>query len=341
MKRRQLLGGAGLTAIALVGCDEPASQPPQATSLHWRMLNARPDLEAAARRLVERIATLSDGRLIVELLPSEPQLEIPAQLAHGQAQLIYGGARHWHERISAAAFFEAQPFGLTALEMAAWLNQGGGQALWEQTWAAVGLQPLLAGNQGPAMGIWCNRAIDHPDALQGLKIHLPGLAGAALIRLGAVPVELRADEIPAALRLGALDAAGVMQTTDALPVARYCYQPGWQAPQQPVELLIDQQAWNGLPPLLQAILDTATRAATQDMLGEQLYQAALAQEKLRRSGTELRRFPQAVLAALQLETEKLLGELAQHAELNGRIWASQKAFQAQLAPLQALADPDG
>jgi TRAP-type mannitol/chloroaromatic compound transport system substrate-binding protein len=47
-----------------------------------------------------------------------------------------------------------------------------------------------------------------------------------------------------------------------------------------------------------------------------------------------------VLDALQRESEVVLGELAAQSELNGRIWASMKAFQAQTSQMHKLSEKE-
>src|SRR5690606_21293267 len=56
--------------------------------------------------------------------------------------------------------------------------------------------------------------------------------------------------------------------------------------------------------------------------------------------TELKRFPDEVLAAMREQSELVLGELAAQSELNGRIWASMKAFQAQAEPMHEISEKE-
>ena len=63
-------------------------------------------------------------------------------------------------------------------------------------------------------------------------------------------------------------------------------------------------------------------------------------EELKQQGTELKRLPDEVLAALRQQSALVLGELAAQNELNGRIWASMQAFQAQVAPLHEVTEKE-
>jgi TRAP-type mannitol/chloroaromatic compound transport system substrate-binding protein len=107
-----------------------------------------------------------------------------------------------------------------------------------------------------------------------------------------------------------------------------------------LELLVNQKAYASLPADLQAILTAAARAENQQMLDYSLYHNALALDQLKQHGSLLKRFPDEVLAALHHESTVVLGELAMQSELNGRIWASLQAFQAQASQLQQVAEQE-
>ncbi|MGH8354238.1 MAG: TRAP transporter substrate-binding protein [Pseudomonas sp.] len=337
MNRRPFgLIAALLACLALAACgypDEPT---------HWRLLSTSAQHSAATERLAERVATLSGGRLRLDIQAQAPQQAFAAVSA-GQAELVLGSAPDWQTQVPAAQFFGAVPFGLSTAEMHAWLSQGGGQQLWDEAYAPFGIKPLAAGDAGLQMGGWYNTEINALADLEGLKIRMPGLGGAVLKRLAASTLDLPEGELFSTLQSNAIDAtAGGSPFNDLASglhrVAKFYYYPGWQAPQALSTLLVNQQAYAALPADLQAIVTEAARAASQDLQNDYLYHNALALEELKRQGVQLKRFPDEVLTALQRESELVLGELAAQSELNGRIWASMKAFQAQVGQMQRLSE---
>ena len=359
MNRRYLFGAAAalLAAIGLAGCkDEQASTEQAATEqaqrYEWKMVTAWPKnfpgLGTAAERLAERVATMSDGRLTIKVYAGGelvPPLEVFDAVSRGTAELGHGAAYYWKGKVPAAQFFTAVPFGLSASEMNAWLSKGGGQALWEEAYAPYGVKPLTVGNTGMQMGGWYNKEINALDDLKGLKIRMPGLGGEVLGRLGATTVNLPGGEIFTALQTNAIDATDWVSPYNDLAfglhkAAKFYYYPGWQEPQAVLELLINQKALDGLPADLQAILTEAARAANQDMMDDYVYHNALALEQLKQQGVLLKRFPDEVLDAMQYQSEAVLGELAAQSELNGRIWASMKAFQAQVSQMHQLSEKE-
>jgi TRAP-type mannitol/chloroaromatic compound transport system substrate-binding protein len=341
IRRPLLLASALLAAFGLSGCkEEPAAQQsaaaPAAESFHWKMVTAwpknYPGLGTAAERLAERVKTMSNGRLTIKVYAGGelvPPLEVFDAVSRGTAELGHGAAYYWKGKVPAAQFFTAVPFGLSTSEMNAWLSKGGGQALWDEAYAPYGVKPVVVGNTGMQMGGWFNKEINSLDDLKGLKIRTPGLGGEVFSRLGSITVNLPGGEVCTALQTSAIDATDWVY-----------YYPGWQEPQAVLELLINQKALDSLPADLQAILTEAARAASQDMLDDYVYHNALALDELKQQGTLLKRFPDDVLAAMQRESEVVLGELAAQSELNGRIWASMQAFQAQVSKMHEISEKE-
>jgi UDP-N-acetylglucosamine 1-carboxyvinyltransferase len=196
IRRPLLLASALLAAFGLAGCkEEPAA--PQASAepvqtYHWKMVTAWPKnfpgLGSAAERLSERVAAMSNGRLIIKVYAGGelvPPLEVFDAVSRGTAELGHGAAYYWKGKVPAAQFFTAVPFGLSTSEMNAWLSKGGGQALWDEAYAPFGVKPLAVGNTGMQMGGWYNTEINSLDDLKGLKIRMPGLGGEVLRAMGA------------------------------------------------------------------------------------------------------------------------------------------------------------
>ena len=340
IRRHMLLATALFATLGLVGCKDEKSSTEQAAApvqtFEWKMVTAwpknYPGLGTAANRLAERVATMSNGRLTIKVYAGGelvPPLEVFDAVSRGTAELGHGAAYYWKGKVPAAQFFTAVPFGLSTSEMNAWLSKGGGQALWDEAYAPYGVKPMVVGNTGMQMGGWYNKEINTLDDLKGLKIRMPGLGG----------------EVFTALQSNAIDATDWVSPYNDLAfglhkAAKFYYYPGWQEPQAVLELLINQKALDSLPADLQAILTEAARAASQDMMDDYVYHNALALDELKQQGTQLKRFPDEVLDAMQRESALVLGDLAAQSELNGRIWASMQAFQAQVSQMHQISEKE-
>lgn len=96
------------------------------------------------------------------------------------------------------------------MEQEGWLNEGGGQALFESVLAPHGVLPLIAGHTGVQMGGWFSKPLRTPQDLRGVRIRIAGFAGRVLTRVGAMPVNLPLGQIVSAFAEGKIDAADVV-----------------------------------------------------------------------------------------------------------------------------------
>src|ERR1700752_3653712 len=184
-------GSAGLIG-ALATPAAPAVA--QSGKLRWRMVTSwpkrlpRPGM--SAERVAERIGQLSGGRLQIAFSAAGeivPAFEVLDAVASGVAEMGHTAAFYWQGKEPAAAFFTTVPFGLLPNEHVAWIDAGGGQALWDDLYAPFGVKPFMAGNTGTCMGCWFRREIKSRDDVRGLKIRSLGLGGEVYRRLRALP----------------------------------------------------------------------------------------------------------------------------------------------------------
>ncbi|MCW8328097.1 TRAP transporter substrate-binding protein [Photobacterium sp. SDRW27] len=333
-----------LLAVGLLACgDQGSSDQKQVKPVEWKLVTSWPKgfpgLGVAPERFAEKVEQLSDGRLTIrvygagELVPS---FEVFNAVSKGTAQMGHSAAYYWQEKIPAAPFFTAIPFGMTAQEMNAWLHYGGGLELWHELYAPYGVIPMAGGNTGAQMGGWFNKEINSLRDLKGLKMRLPGYAADVLKRSGGIPVSLPGGELFTALETGAIDATEWVGPYNDLAfglhnAAKYYYYPGWQEPSASMEFLINKGAFQALPEDLQLVVTTAARAINQDMLDEYTVKNLQALDVLiNEHGVELRLFPEDVLSELELLTSQLLAEKSEADPDIGRIYSAYKQFLADI-----------
>ncbi len=352
MKRRELIGAAGLAAIGagLAGCGGNGQAPTGAatgssdsTVRRWKMVTTWPanfpGLGTGAARLAEMITAASGGRLQVRVYGAGelvPPFEVFDAVSRGTAEMGHGAAYYWKGKAEAAPFFCAVPFGLNAQEMNGWLYYGGGLELWRELYAPFGLVPFPAGNTGVQTAGWFNREINSLQDLAGLKMRIPGLGGEVIARVGATPVNLPGGELFTALQSGAIDAAEWVGPYNDLAfglhrVAKYCYTPGWQEPGPTLECMINQAAFDALPDDLKAIVDACCRAVNDSMLAEYTArnQQAMAQ-LIDEHGVQFRPLPDDVLAALRQATEQVLDEIAARDPFARRVYDSLRGYRERV-----------
>src|ERR1700728_3188126 len=188
--RRALARGGAAGLLGAVAAPTVA----RGDTLRWRMLTSWPKRlpgpGMSAERIAERIASLSGGRLQVSVSAAGeivPAFEVLDAVGSGVAELGHTAAFYWQGKEPAAVFFTTVPFGFTPNEHVAWIDAGGGQALWDEIYAPFGVKPFMAGNAGVCMGGWVRREIRSRADVRGLKVRSLGLGGEVYRRLGALP----------------------------------------------------------------------------------------------------------------------------------------------------------
>jgi TRAP-type mannitol/chloroaromatic compound transport system substrate-binding protein len=337
-------GGAG-EATDSAGAEQPRQ------TYRWKMITTwpknLPGIGAATERLAERVRLMSDGRLDIRVYGAGELVgafEVFDAVSAGTAELGHGAAYYWRGKIPIAAMFSTVPFGMTAQEMNAWLYFGGGLELWRELYAPFGLIPMPAGNTGVQMAGWFNKEINSLADMQGLKMRIPGLGGEVLKRVGGDPVTVAGGDVFSNLQMGVVDATEWVSPYNDLAlglhtVARYYYYPGWHEPGPTTELIINQRAWETLPADLQAMVETAARAANDEMLAEFTARNSTALRTLvEEHGVEVRRLPDDVLASLASASRDVVAEQAQGNELAQRIHRSYMDFLALVRDYQAISE---
>jgi TRAP-type mannitol/chloroaromatic compound transport system substrate-binding protein len=306
-----------------------------------------PGLGTGAAKLAERITQATGGRITVKVFGSGelvPPFEVFDAVSRGTAEIGHSAAYYWRGKAAAAPFFCAVPFGLNAQEMTAWLRFGGGLELWRELYAPFNLVPFPAGNTGVQLAGWFRKPIEGVADLRGLKMRIPGLGGDVMQALGAVPVNLPGAEIFTSLQSGAIDAAEWVGPYNDLAfglhrVAKYCYYPGWQEPGPTLEALVNKQAWESLPPDLQALVANCCQAINDDMLADYTAQNHRALKTLREQHkVEFRRLPDSVLEALRKASTAVLEELAAKDPFAKRVYDSMRAFRDDSREWHAMSE---
>ena len=238
----------------------------------------------------------------------------------------------------AAAYFTTVPFGLTPDEHVAWVEAGGGQALWDALYAPFGVKPFMGGNTGVCMGGWFRRAIGSADDLRGLKIRSLGLGGEVYRRLGATPQTTPPAEILTSLQSGVLDAAefvgpGTDISLGLYRVAPLYYGPGFNKPNGTGECLVSLKAYEALDADLKAIVAHACAAEASFALSEMERLNAEALAALTgQHNVQLKSFPADVVTAARKVAADVLAELAARSEAARKVHDSYAAFRDRTAP---------
>ena len=350
MKRRQFVTGmaaaAGVAACSSDNADHTAASVSAGETFEWNLVTSwppgLPGLGVGVENLAERINAASNGRLNIKVYAGGelvPALEVLDAVSRGTVQMGHDSAYYHRGKLPAAQFYTTVPFGQTAHEINAWMYYGGGLELWREMYADVfNVRPFPAGNTGVQMAGWFNKEINSVDDLRGLKMRIPGVGGEVMQRAGASQITVPASEIFTSLQTGAIDAAEWVGPYNDIAlglhkVARYYYYPGWHEMGPMLQCTVNLDAWNSLPPDLQAIVENVCQAINDDMMAEYTWGNAVALEQIKADpNVELRQLPDDVLRLLKSLSEEVIEEMAAEGEWAARIKASFDEFQRIVIP---------
>ena len=335
---RRMLVAAGATGVLA------APSVARAQTRRWRMVTSwprrLPGPGMSAERVAERINALSGGRLQVTVHAAGevvPAFEVLDAVGSGVAEMGHTAAFYWQGKDPSAAFFTTVPFGLTPHEHVAWIDAGGGQALWDELYAPFGAKPFMGGNTGVCMGGWFRRDIKSLADLRGLKVRSLGLGGEVFRRLGATPQTTPPAEILTSLQSGVIDGAefvgpGTDIALGLYRVASLYYGPGFNKPNGTGECIVSLKAWEAINSESKAIIAHACASEASFALAEmeRLNAEALAALTTTHK-VQLRTFPNDLIAAARKTATGVLGELASRGERARKIHASYTAFRERTA----------
>jgi len=298
-----------------------------------------------AARLAERIRTMSDGQIDIQVHAAGeivPAFEVLDAVGEGVAEIGHTAAIFWAGKMPVAQLFLAVPFGLTPLEHIAWIEHGGGQALWDELYGDFGVKPYMAGNTGMSMGGWFRNELHSLADLQGLRFRMPGLGGELYGPFGIVQVSLPPGETLPALQSGAIDAAEFAGPSSDLALgfyqaAPFYYGPGLHEPNGTGECIVNRRAFESLPGHLQSVVAEACRAENAFALAEaERMNAAALRSLVADHGVQLRSFPSEITDALRGEAPGVLGQFAATGGLDKRIHDSYVATLELLRPWSSV-----
>ena len=339
--RRTFVTTAGATLAGAVAAPSVA----RAQTQKWRMVTSWPKRlpgpGMSAERIADRVRALSGGKLDISVSAAGevvPAFEVLDAVGNGVAEIGHTASFYWQGKMPAAAFFTTVPFGLTPGEHVAWIDAGGGQALWDELYAPFGVKPFMGGNTGVCMGGWFRREVKSLTDLRGLKLRSLGLGGEVYRRLGVTPQTTPPAEILVSLQSGVIDGAefvgpGTDIALGLYRVAPFYYYPGFNKPNGTGECIVSLKAWNALSDDLKAVIAHACATEANYALAEMERLNAQALAALEdEHKVKLAAFPEDLVAAARKQAGDVLGELAGKSAMTGKVHASYAAFRDRTAP---------
>jgi len=166
-----------------------------------------------AQSYVNRVNEMSGGDLTIDLLPVNSVVktsQMQDAVHRGVLDAAHYVPAYWYSKSKAASLFGTGPcFGWSSQEVLGWLHYGGGQELFDELMASLGLNVVSFFNSPmPAQPMgWFKEQITDASQMSGLKYRTVGLAADVLLEMGMSVVQLPGGEIQPAMKSGLIDAA--------------------------------------------------------------------------------------------------------------------------------------
>jgi TRAP-type mannitol/chloroaromatic compound transport system substrate-binding protein len=349
MDRRSFLKSAGLAGGAAVAA--PLAAPAIAQGVQEIRLVTSwpanfPGLGTGANDFAERVTSMSDGRLRVRVFAGGElvgPLGVNDAVQEGSAEMYHSADYYFQGKSRAYNFFTSVPLGFTSFEMDAWIQQGGGQELWDELGGNFGIKHLPGGNTGNQAGGWFRREITSPDDFSGLRMRIPGIGGEVIAALGGTPVALAGGEILPALQAGTIDAAEWVGPLNDLAfgfhrVLTHYYTHGIHEPGSMISIGISRRLWDDLSDGDRKLIESAALATNNKTTAYFTANNAQALEQLRQEGVQLHTFNEEVFGALAEAGEQVMADMAAGDELTGRVYESFIDFRRRVVPWTEAAE---
>lgn len=342
MKTTKLLGtAAAVGALAMFAAPKPAEAQ---DSLRWQVPMAFPStlagLADAMPWMADQLRAITDGK--IDLRVAEPGAIVPPLAAfeavsEGSIDAAYSWMGYELGTLPSAALFGATPFGLESSEYLAWLYFHGGRELMAEAYEPFNIHIIPCGTISPEGAGWYRFELQSVGDLQGLRFRAAGLGGEILTELGMSVTVLPGGELYQALETGNLDGTEFsLPSADAqlgfYQVADYFYMPGWHQPSTNQALYVNMDAWNGLSPQTQALLEMACMAANAYAIAKAEAMQGATLKKFAEEGTNIRTYSDEFIAAFREAHKRVIERRSAADPLFAKIYQSMMEFQALNRP---------
>jgi TRAP-type mannitol/chloroaromatic compound transport system substrate-binding protein len=335
--RRGFLAGSAAAAIGF-----PAIVKAQApTTLRMQSTWAADDiLHEYALDFAKKVGDMAGGELRIEVLPSgavAPPFGLLDAVSKGLLDASHGTLNHDYGRHPAFALWGSGPaYGMDANLLLAWHKYGGGKALLDKLYAAVGasVTTFLYGPMPTQPLGWFRKPVRRPEDFNAMRFRTVGMSIDLFTGLGAIVNALPAEGVVSAMERGLLDGAEHNGASPdralGLPAVSKVYMlQSYHRNAEQLAVLFNRAKFEALPPRLQALIENAAEAASADMSWKAIDRYSRDYQELHtRDQVRAYRTPDTVLHR-QLVAHDAAAKKRRHDPLFREIEQSQRQFAAR------------
>jgi len=351
--RRKFLKKAGLAAggVAVAGLAAPSIARAEPKVLKMQAAWGGGIFLENAKSYVDRVHAMAGKDLKIDLLSVNAVVktsQMQDAVHRGVLDAAHYVPAYWYSKSKAASLFGTGPcFGWSSQEVLGWVHYGGGQELFDELMASLGLNVVSFFNSPmPAQPLgWFKEEIKDASQMSGLKYRTVGLAADVLLEMGMSVVQLPGGEIQPAMKSGLIDAAEFNNPTSdrdfgMQDVSKHYHLASFHQSQEFFEVTFNKKTYEGLPAELQAILKHASEAENSNFYWHNTKRYAEDLAKLRSEGVNVYRTPDSVMAAQLDAWDTVLKRISAEDEFFAKVIASQKSYAKQVMNYLNLNQPD-
>ena len=346
-----------LSALAVSAALAFSAQAQQPAAKSLKMQSTWPaslTLQDNFRYFAERVDKLTSGSVKIEAAAAGqivPAFEI---LDATHKKVIDGGhgvAYYWVGKNKAATLFSATPagpFGMDHFDFLGWLQEGGGQAMYDEFYRDIlklNVMGMPVGGSSPQALGWFKRPIKDLADFKGLKCRQTGIVAEIYQRMGMQTVNMPGGEIVPSAQRGVIDCAewvgGIEDLRLGLPqVWKYHYTPGMHESNSMLELIVNTDVWKTFTPQQQeawrsASIETFVRWGVR----WQKQNADAIEEMRTKHGTQMLRTPPAILIEFLKTWDKIAEEESAKSPFFKKVLDSQREYAAKVVPAKRFMFP--
>jgi TRAP-type mannitol/chloroaromatic compound transport system substrate-binding protein len=278
VSRRDVLKAAAVAAGGAATLGFPMIAKAQApTTMRWQSTWPSKDIfHEYALDFAKKVNDMTGGELKIEVLPAGavvPAFQLLEAVSKGTLDGGHGVFVYHYGKQSAVSLWGSSPaFGMDANMLLSWHKYGGGKAMLEKAYKAIGAD-VVSFPYGPmptqALG-WYKKPVTKPDDFKGLKFRTVGISIDLFQGMGASVTALPGGEIVPAMDRGLIDAAEFNNaSSDRLlgfpDVSKICMLQSYHQNAETFEILFNKAKYDALPAKIKAIIENAVEAASADM----------------------------------------------------------------------------
>jgi len=298
-------------------------------------------LTLSAQSWAAEIAEMSDGRLVIDMLPAGAVVpayrEVQEGINEGLLDATVGNVSNLTTHMGDVAYlFSNTPGRIDPLEYMAWHNLGGGRELIDELVSealpnTVYLGPFAL--KGAEEFGYFRKPVTKLSDFKGLKYRSAGIWGRiASEKLKAAVVSVPGVEVYEAIDKGIIDGFELSTATSNYAMGFYEIKgiinenPGVQSSYAIESIFANRDKWEELPDDLKSIVLHAMEAQQMRTYAATTVEDIQAREKMREFGTEMILLPEETIEEIISLSEEFFEETGQKNAQFAKVWESMDSF---------------